>query len=183
MVETIVKRDGSTKKFHPGKIVISLEKAFAHARNRKKLKETAWMDEIAEKVRKMRPKSMSSDLVRKIVVDELVARKMKDVASHYEFSFLKAEDSPLTKVIKRSGKKEKFDPKKVYKSIRKAFSMAGIHKERECERLTKTVISRLEKKFGSKLIPVESIRDETGKLLMEHGHEHAANRYMLHRFM
>lgn len=182
-VERVVKRNGSIERFQSSKIVEGLEKAYAHARGRKKLIEKTWMNEIALKVHRMRPKQLSSEMIRKIIVDELKTRKMKDVADHYDFSFLQDPKSTLKKVAKRDGRIQEFSPKKIFKSIRKAFAAVGIHREKECERLTKIIIQRLEKIRGIKPLPVEAIREVTEEVLMETGHHQAAHRYMLHRYM
>ena len=87
-VEWVVKRNGSVERFQSHKIIDALEKAHAHAHGRKKIRETDWMMEVALKVHKLKPKQLSSDMVRKIVVDELKTRDMKKVADHYDFSFL-----------------------------------------------------------------------------------------------
>ncbi|MEK6902231.1 MAG: ATP cone domain-containing protein [archaeon] len=182
-VERVVKRNGSVERFQSYKIVEGLEKSYAHARGRKKLIEKIWMEEIALRVHRVRPKQLSSDTIRKIIVDDLNTRKMNDIADHYDFSFLQESPSKIKKVLKRSGKTELFSPKKIFKSIRKAFSMTGIPRERECERVTKIIIRRLEKIVGNKPLPVEAIREVTEEALMETGHHAAAHRYMLHRYM
>ncbi len=182
-VEIVIKRNGSTERFQSKKIVEALEKAHAHAHGRKKETEKIWMQEIALKVHKLRPKQLSSDIIRKVVADELKTRNMKPVADHYDFSFLQDSTSFLKKVVKRDGRTQEFSPKKIYKSLRKAFAMAEIHHERECERVTKLIVKRLEKIAGRKPIPVEAIREVAEGVLLETGHRVAAHRYMLHRYM
>lgn len=182
-VETVIKRNGTIERFQSQKIIHALEKAHAHAHGRNKETEKVWMQEVALKVHKLRPRQLSSDVIRKVVVDELKTRKMKAVADHYDYSFLQDSKSPLKKVIKRDGRTQEFSPKKIYKSVRKAFTMVSVHHERECERVTKMIVKRLEKMAGRKPIPIEAIREATEEVLEQTGYQTVAHRYMLHRYM
>lgn len=83
-------------------------------------------------------------------------------------------------VIKRKGHKEKFDEKKVYGSVYSACYVCDM-KEKECERIAKTV-SREIKSLASrnKIITSEDIFKHVARILKKH-HEDAAFMYETHR--
>ncbi|KUK83084.1 MAG: Anaerobic ribonucleoside-triphosphate reductase, partial [Microgenomates bacterium 39_6] len=94
----------------------------------------------------------------------------------------KAIKSKITKIKKRSGRVVAFSSSKIERAIKSAFKAAGKDDAEEVRRLTKEVISELEKRFNSSIIPeVEQVQDIVEQTLLKHSHEEVHNAYTLYR--
>ena len=85
-------------------------------------------------------------------------------------------------VRKRDGQLDRFDSDQITIAILKAAKAVGGRDEELAKRLSKQVISELEKRFGEKGVPtVEEIQDSVEKVLIEKGHARTAKAYILYR--
>lgn len=91
-------------------------------------------------------------------------------------------ETTIKYLLKRDGRKDEFDQKKISLAIGKAFKAAGTYKVEEVERLSDKVVSFLElfyKKGGQP--NVEIVQDLVEKILMEEGYTAIAKAYILYR--
>jgi len=87
--------------------------------------------------------------------------------------------SEIVEIIKRDGRKEKFDVTKIKKAIYKAAEAAGGSDEKLAERLSYKVTDLLKEKYTSPT--VEDIQDAVEKVLIEEGHAKTAKKFILYR--
>ncbi len=181
MIEQVVKRNGVTVRFQKNKLVSSLKKAFSHSGLNPHRHAVVILD-ITKKIRQTGPTTAPVIQIRSLVASELKKHALAKVIEHYELVFLHLPETKLKNVLKRNGSTENFDPKKLFKSLRKAFSQTGLHDEKLCEKITRETAQRLENRFGSQTVPVESIRDTANEALVQHRLVTVAKAYVLHRF-
>ncbi len=182
MIEKVIKRHGFPEKFSREKLEKSLRKALTHYHG-KNHSHRSIARTISGKIEKAGRGSVHSTSIRNFVVKELKSMGLENVVSHYDLVFFHLPECRLKQILKRSGKTEQFDAKKLYKSLRKSFSNAWVGDGIVCEKITQEVIKKLEKRFGEKTVPVESIRDTAEQTLLHHGLSRVARVYVLHRFM
>ncbi|AZR72819.1 ribonucleoside triphosphate reductase [Anoxybacter fermentans] len=85
-------------------------------------------------------------------------------------------------IIKRDGRKVKFDQNKITTAIGKAFKAAGTYSAEEVQRLSDKVVSYLELFYKQGGYPqVEMIQDLVEKILMDEGYTRIARAYILYR--
>ncbi len=87
----------------------------------------------------------------------------------------------LKKIIKRDGRKVKFELAKLVKAIAKAGEKTGEFKLKEAKRVAEIVVKLVEKTKGSKPIQVEELQDIVEQVLMAAGHFQSAKAYILYR--
>ncbi|QQG39451.1 MAG: hypothetical protein HYS81_03630 [Candidatus Aenigmatarchaeota archaeon] len=87
------------------------------------------------------------------------------------------------KVIKKGGRAEAFDPRKIFRAVLGAFTDAGVEDESLCERLAKEITTEVCKKYGGKDVDSREIKKVVERVLVKHGYKRAANLYLLHRYM
>lgn len=91
-------------------------------------------------------------------------------------------ETTITYLLKRDGRKDHFDQKKINIAIGKAFKATGTYKSEEVQRLTNKVVSFLELFYKQGGQPsVEIIQDLVEKILMEEGYTAIAKAYILYR--
>ncbi len=94
----------------------------------------------------------------------------------------KAIKSKIAKIKKRNGRVVAFSPSKIARAIKSAFKAAGKDDAKEVRRLTKEVVSELEKRFNSSIVPeVEQVQDIVEQTLLKHSHDEVHNAYTLYR--
>ncbi len=86
-----------------------------------------------------------------------------------------------TKVRKRDGRLVAFDEEKIFSAIWRAARDIGGKDKREARRLTKLVVSYLDKKFRGRVPTVEDVQDAIEKILIEEGHAKTAKHFILYR--
>ncbi|QQS61368.1 MAG: ribonucleoside triphosphate reductase [Candidatus Moraniibacteriota bacterium] len=99
------------------------------------------------------------------------------------------ESSTLLRIIKRSGRKAAFQPKKIVIAVEKALLVTGEGTTKEAKKVAKKVVALLEKealKFkknsDKEYIPnIESVQDTVEKVLMVLDFEETAKAYILYR--
>ncbi len=87
----------------------------------------------------------------------------------------------LKSIIKRDGRKVKFEVDKLVKAIEKAGQSTGEFKKKEAKRLAEIVIKLVEKTKGKQPIQVEELQDIVEQVLMAAGHFETAKAYILYR--
>ncbi len=87
----------------------------------------------------------------------------------------------FTVILKRSGQKETFQPKKIADAIFKAAKAVGGDDYLLAERLTEQVVDVARLKFGDQYPEVEDIQDIVERVLIKNGHAKTAKAYILYR--
>ena len=83
--------------------------------------------------------------------------------------------------IKRDGSKVAFDAEKIGKAIWKAVQSVGGTDKEKSDSLARTVVERIEARFGSEVPTVEQIQDIVEEILIKAGHDKVAKSYILYR--
>ena len=94
------------------------------------------------------------------------------------------EQSHITHIVKRSGRKVPFSEAKIIRAIEKALRATGFYKERAPEKIAKAVVAELELRRTQNvayLPSVEEVQDIIEKTLMEVGYHETAKAYILYR--
>ncbi len=108
---------------------------------------------------------------------------MSDVIKAYNLVFLHIKGLKIKNVMKRDGRVVNFKMHNIFKSIRKAFSQAGVDDGKKCEDITKEVVNILNKKFAGKTVPVENIKETVEHVLVRRKLPKVARAYLLYRYM
>ena len=87
----------------------------------------------------------------------------------------------FTEIIKRDGRREAFDRKKIQSAIWKAAQAVDGTDEALSERLTDEVIRLAELRYAGGTPDVEGVQDIVEKVLIEAGHARTAKAYILYR--
>lgn len=87
----------------------------------------------------------------------------------------------ITKIIKRDGRFEKFQPEKITWAIFKAANACGGDDFTLAEDLSRQVVEMAEEIYKDKEPEVEEIQDIVEKVLIENGHAKTAKAYILYR--
>ena len=87
----------------------------------------------------------------------------------------------FSKIIKRTGSEEEFQPEKITAAIMKAGKATGELSESDAEALTKQVVAHLEKHPVGFVPRVEEVQDAVEEALMRSRFKHTAKAYMLYR--
>lgn len=88
---------------------------------------------------------------------------------------------PFKKILKRNGKEEVFDRKKITAAIAKAGKATGEFRDTEAEKLTGKVIAYCKKSLGSTIPDVEKIQNAVERVLMRSQYKQTAKAYILYR--
>lgn len=93
-----------------------------------------------------------------------------------------AVTTPFRHVVKRDGRKAKFEEKKIAAAVGKAFAATGEGGEPEAKRVTAKVVSLLRKDVPKGDVPtVEAVQDMVERVLMILDFEETAKSYILYR--
>ncbi len=95
--------------------------------------------------------------------------------------FTEERNDMLTRIRKRDGKTEKFQPEKITWAIFKAAAACGGDDFQKSEELCRQVIDMANLKYADKIPDVEGIQDLVEKVLIENGHARTAKAYILYR--
>jgi anaerobic ribonucleoside-triphosphate reductase len=87
----------------------------------------------------------------------------------------------FTVILKRSGQKETFQPRKITDAIFKAAKAVGGDDYLLAERLTEQVVDTARLRFGDQYPEVEDIQDIVERVLIKNGHAKTAKAYILYR--
>ncbi|MEK7555152.1 MAG: ATP cone domain-containing protein, partial [Patescibacteria group bacterium] len=100
----------------------------------------------------------------------------------YELVSLHIAKTSIKEVSKRGAGNESFHPQKLFKSIKKSFSGAGIPSGKLAEELTKKTIEILETKYGNSPVPSKAIKRTVARFLAERGFKQVERMYVLHKY-
>lgn len=87
----------------------------------------------------------------------------------------------FTVILKRSGQKQAFVPKKITDAIFKAAKAVGGEDYTRAEQLTEQVVDIARITFGDRMPGVEDIQDIVERVLIKNGHAKTAKAYILYR--
>ena len=87
----------------------------------------------------------------------------------------------MDKIIKRDGRRVKFDKKKIYNALYKAFASLDINDDYLINEITNEVVDNIDIRFENKIPKVEDIQDEIEKVLIEYNEAEVAKAYILYR--
>ena len=88
-----------------------------------------------------------------------------------------------TKVIKRDGRAERFQYRKMLSSIRKAMAHAHVRSPDLAESLAKEAVGMINRKYKGKPVPVEAIKETVEFVLVKNKLPNVAKAYILYRYM
>ena len=179
----VIKLDGTEERFRRNKIKNSLIRVLNHIGKHDRNIVNVLTDKVCHKLNKFKRIKLNVDEIRVTIRKVLKEHKLNEAAQYYELVFLHIKNIKIKKVIKRTGRIEKFEPHKIFKSIRKSFIQIGLEDGKKCEKLTKEVIKLLEKKYKNKPVPVENIKDDIEYILIKNKLPQVAKSYILYRYM
>ena len=87
----------------------------------------------------------------------------------------------IKKIVKRDGRKQKFDRNKIVEAIYKAAESAGGSDHELAEKLADKVVNYINEKYEGNEPTVENIQDAVEYILIEEGHAQTAKKYILYR--
>ncbi|MEM2988168.1 MAG: adenosylcobalamin-dependent ribonucleoside-diphosphate reductase, partial [Candidatus Bathyarchaeia archaeon] len=88
---------------------------------------------------------------------------------------------PLTKIKKRDGRIDDFNPERIKNAIHKAFVAVKLEDGEKAERLTQEVVSLLEERFEERIPSVEDVQDVVIEVLEKKGFDEVALEYQAYR--
>src|SRR3989338_9390453 len=180
MPKSVKKRDGHVVKFNRDKIETSIGRSMHHAGEYNEDMASHLADEVAAS---LRGETISSTMIRESITRMLTEHGLAKTAKYYNKSFMTFKGLKIKRVVKRDGSTEAFDPYKIFTSMHKAFIHSKTKDGTVCERITKEVVGLLNKKYGSKPIPVEQIKDHIEYVLIKRKLGKVAKYYIMDRFM
>lgn len=180
-MEKVRKRKGKIEKFRKHKLWKSIHLSMRRTGVDNKQLEEKVTDDVVKHLK--RKKTATSEDIRNAVCVVLKKNKHHEVCDFYSLVWLHAKPVKIKGVIKRSGRKEKFSPEKLFKSVQKSFSNAHVHDGRKLENVTCDILVRLNSRYKGKDVSVEDIRDFIELSLMKHKLDNVAKHYILHRYM
>ena len=84
-------------------------------------------------------------------------------------------------ILKRDGRTEPFEPKKITHAIFKAALACGGSNEALAEQLTEQALEEIDRRYGNRMPDVEGVQEIVEKVLIENGHAKTAKAYILYR--
>ncbi len=182
-IKSVIKRDGTTQKFKRHYLERSVHRAMVAAKFADGEFAKAYAGEVIRELEKSRKEVVKVEKIKSAVCLVLKKHNMKKACDEYMFVWLHLKPVNLTKVMKRDGSIEKFHIEKLFKSIHKSIMHTGINDSKLAHKITKQVITILEKRFDGKTIPIENIKETVEFVLVKAKHPGAAKKYILHRYM
>ncbi|MEM3789014.1 MAG: vitamin B12-dependent ribonucleotide reductase [Candidatus Bathyarchaeia archaeon] len=88
---------------------------------------------------------------------------------------------PIKKIRKRDGRIVDFNPERIKNAIHKAFVAVKLEDGEKAERLTRNIVSLLEKRFVERIPSVEDVQDVVIEVLEKAGFEEVASEYQAYR--
>ena len=176
MAERVKKRDGSVEKFDRKKLLKSIHVSMQR-KNNPHLEEKITNDVMKQ----LKKKTVSVENIRSAVCVVLRKNKHHEVCDFYSMVWLHAKPVKIRYVIKRNGKKEKFSPEKLFKSVQKSFKSA--HEEGGLEAVMKEVLERLNKHHKGKDVESSEIKDMVEYVLVKRKLLNVSKHYIVYRYM
>ena len=181
MIQKVIKRNGKIEKFSRRKLLKSIHISMHRIGiDDKKLEEKITDGMIKHLQRK---RIVDTEDIRSAVCFVLRKNKHHNVCDFYSLVWLHAKPVKIKNVIKRSGRKEKFSPEKLFKSVQKSFKSAHIHDGLLLESVTREIIYKIGKRYRSKEVETEDIRNFAEYVLIKRKLGNVAKHYIMHRYM
>ena len=180
-IKKVKKRSGKVEKFSKKKLLKSIHISMHRIGIDDKRLEEKITDGVIKKLGKKR--IIDTENIRSAVCSVLRKNKHHNVCDFYSLVWLHAKPVKIRNVIKRSGRKEKFSPEKLFKSIQKSFKSSHIHDGLLLESVTREIIYKLGRRYKGKEVPTEDIRNFTEYVLIKRKLNNVAKHYIMHRYM
>ena len=180
-IEKVKKRSGKTEKFSRHKLLKSIHMSMHRIGIDDKHLEEKITDGVIKHLKHRRV--ADAENIRSAVCFVLRKNKHHNVCDFYSLVWLHAKPVKIRNVIKRSGRKEKFSPEKLFKSIQKSFKSSHIHDGLLLESVTREIIYKLGKRYKGKEVETEDIRNFAEYVLKKRKLGNVAKHYIMHRYM
>jgi transcriptional regulator NrdR family protein len=177
------KRDGRTESFSFRKLHASIHQAFRRAGAADHDRASAISHEVRDSLLHKKKKVVAVDEIERTVESVLRRHKLRSVLEAYKLVFLHLHKMKIKTVRKRDGRRQDFDPEKVFKSVCKSFRQAGEPADKRCDKLTQQAVALLEKRYAGKVVPVEEIKETIEFVLVRSKLPKVARAYILYRYM
>ena len=92
-----------------------------------------------------------------------------------------AEEARVTKIRKRDGRLERFQPEKIANAISKAFVATGTSNGEMAHNIAQRVVAAVNEQWVGKIPGVEDVQNAVEQILMEAGYSDVAKAYILYR--
>lgn len=181
MIQKVIKRNGRVEKFSRRKLLKSIHISMHRIGIDDKHLEEKITDGIVHHLR--RKKIVDTEGIRSAVCTVLKRKKHHEVCDFYSLVWLHTKPVKIKNVIKRDGRKQKFSPEKLFKSIQKAFAHEHIHDGLLLESVTREAIYKLGKRYKSKDVTTQEVRDFVEYVLLRRKLTKVAKQYIIHRYM
>ena len=182
-IALVKKCSGYCQKFSLKKLERSIAAAIRHAGGGNGYLAKRLSHEALEYLEGRGKETVESDEVRQAILHIMKQDKHSELANAYELTSLHLKDSKIRDVLKRNGSKQSFHPHKLFKSLKKSFTDAGVEGIKESENLTKEIIAALQDKYANKTAPVEEIRKLALQTLKIRGFKKVERSYLLHKYL
>lgn len=181
MAEKVKKRSGKREKFSRHKLLHSIH----HAMHMAGISDIALEERIAGDVmnRLKKKKLVDTEDIRKTVCYALRKDNHHRVCDYYELVWLHAKPVRIKGVIKRDGRKEKFSPEKLFKSVQKTFKLAGTQDGLKLQKAMQDILSIIGKKYKNEYVSAENMKEIVGYVLVKRKLYGVARRYIQYRYM
>lgn len=182
-IDYVKKNSGYIQKFNLKKLERSIAHALHHADMEYKKLSERLAHETLEHLEGYGKKIVYADTIRNSVLHVMKQDKLDHAAESYELVSLHLSSKKVHEVVKRGGGTEKFHPHKLFKSIKKSFTHAGVDGAKMAETVTKKAITEIEKQYNGKSVPSEAIKKITAAILKNDGFDKAERMYILHKYL
>ena len=181
MAEKVKKRSGKREKFSKHKLLHSIH----HAMHMAGISDIALEERIAGDVinRLKKKKVVDTEDIRKTACYALRKDKYHRVCDYYGLVWLHAKPVNIKGVIKRDGRKEKFSPEKLFKSVQKTFKLAGMKDGLKLQKVMQDILSIIGKKYKGGYVSAENMKEIAEYVLVRRKLYGAAKRYIQYRYM
>lgn len=179
MIRHVTKRSGRKERFSKEKLVASLQHALRKSRRR------VDADALADHISRALGKKAVADVqdIRIATCRILRKRGMHAVCDAYSLAWLRTKPAGIRAVSKRSGRRERFYPEKIYKSVHKILRHTHVRDGAQAERIARDVLAVLRKQYHGRVVPTAAIKDAVAAALARRKLHKAARHYVLYRYL
>ncbi len=181
MIEKVKKRTGRIENFNRNKVLSSIHKSMQQAGIKNLNLEEKITNDVINKLKRKRVVSVED--IRKAVCHVLKKNKRHRVCDFYSLVWLHAKPVKIIYVIKRDGRKEKFSPEKLFKSVQKSFDRAYVKDGKTLGSVVKEALETLNKRYKDKYVASDEIKDIVEYVLLKRKLPEVAKQYVIYRYM
>ncbi len=181
MVEKVKKRNGRIQKFDTKRLLKSIHVSL----HKTGLDNVKLEERIADGVVKHigHRKVADTEDIRSAVCYVLKKNKHHEACDFYSLVWLHAKPVKVKYVMKRHGRKEKFSPEKLFKSVQKSFNAAGVKDGKALQDSMQEILRILGKRYKGKYATSDEIKDIVEYALVKRNLNSAAKNYIMYRYM